>query len=66
MSFPMSLPGPSILCQLAASFKEARAVLDELERVQEGLLDDMAGTDEPKGSVSDDEADPDGQPSLEE
>lgn len=52
--------------RLAASFKEARAVLDELERVQEGLLDDMAGTDEPKGSVSGDQVDPDGQPSLEE
>lgn len=52
--------------QLAASFKEARAVLDELERIQGGLLDDMARTDEPHGSVPSDQVDPGGQPSLEE
>ena len=52
--------------QLAASFKEARAVLDELERIQEGLLDDMARSDEPHGSVPSDQVDPSGQPSLEE
>ena len=49
--------------QLAASFKEARAVLDELERVQEGLLDDMARGGAPGAG---DPEDPVGQPSLEE